>query len=129
MTGLIKALRASRGDDARVIQQALADIANEVKSSDWELKAGAVLKLTYLEMLGHAHLAQHAFPVIECMSSQKPHIKQIGYLAASQSFMQGTDVILLANNLIKKVSPSFPCKVKCIEKITKNLLMYQGPIQ
>jgi AP-3 complex subunit delta-1 len=59
-----------------------------------------------LEMLGHPHLSQYAFPVIECMSSSRFHLKQIGYLAASQSFREGTDVILLTNNLIKKVRPS-----------------------
>lgn len=53
-------------------------------------------------MLGHPTLIQHSFPVIECMASSKFHIKQIGYLAASQSFGESTEVILLANNLIKK---------------------------
>ena len=53
-------------------------------------------------MLGHPTLIQHSFPVIECMASTKFHIKQIGYLAASQSFGESTEVILLANNLIKK---------------------------
>jgi len=36
------------------------------------------------------------------MASPKFHIKQIGYLAASQSFGQSTEVILLTHNLIKK---------------------------
>lgn len=56
-------------------------------------------------MLGHPSLLQHSFPVIECMASPKFHIKQIGYLAAAQSFGESTEVILLANNLIKKVRP------------------------
>jgi AP-3 complex subunit delta-1 len=100
--GLIKALRASKHAEDAVIRQALQDIAIEVKSPEWDIKAGAVLKLTYLEMLGSSHLAQHSFPVIECMSSPRLHIKQIGYLAASQSFVEDTEVILLTNNLIKK---------------------------
>lgn len=53
-------------------------------------------------MLGHAHLGQHAFQVIECMSCPRFHIKQVGYLAASQSFTQENQVLLLTNNLIKK---------------------------
>lgn len=53
-------------------------------------------------MLGHPTLLKHSFPVIECMSSPKFHIKQIGYLAASQSFAASTEVILLVHNLIKK---------------------------
>lgn len=85
-----------------VIKAALQDISAEVKSPEWDIKAGAVLKLTYLEMLGHPHLAQYSFPVIECMACPRLHIKQIGYLAASQSFAESTDTILLTNNLIKK---------------------------
>jgi hypothetical protein len=54
-------------------------------------------------MLGHAVLAPLSFPIIELMSSPRYDIKQIGYLAASQSFTSNTEVILLTNNLIKKV--------------------------
>lgn len=54
-------------------------------------------------MLGHSHIAQYSFQVIECMSSPRFHIKQIGYLAANQSFSEGNEVLLLTNNLIKKV--------------------------
>lgn len=46
--GLIKALRASKHDEDKVVQAALSDIASEIKSNDWDLKAGAVLKLTYV---------------------------------------------------------------------------------
>ena len=56
-----------------------------------------------LDMLGHSHLNQYAFSVIECMAAAKFHVKQIGYLAASQSFREGNEVILLINNLVKKV--------------------------
>lgn len=125
----IKALRANKRDEQKVIDTALAEIREEVRSKDWDVKAAAVLKLTYvssdsvpsctswrarselkhrwmaplqLEMLGHPTLIQHSFPVIECMASSKFHIKQIGYLAASQSFGESTETILLTNNLIKK---------------------------
>lgn len=57
-------------------------------------------------MLGYAQLQQSfAFQVIECMSCPKFHIKQIGYLAASNSFHYNEDsnqVLILLNNLIKK---------------------------
>ena len=53
-------------------------------------------------MLGYPTLLKHAFNVIECMSSPRFHIKQIGYLAASQSFASSTEVILLVHNLVKK---------------------------
>jgi AP-3 complex subunit delta-1 len=57
-------------------------------------------------MLGHAVLSPLSFPIIELMSSPRYDIKQIGYLAASQSFTSNTEVILLTNNLIKKVTLS-----------------------
>lgn len=44
-----------------------------------------------------------AFSVIEVISNQKFGAKRIGYLAASQSFSETTDVILLITNLIRKV--------------------------
>jgi AP-3 complex subunit delta-1 len=73
-----------------------------VKSTDFDTKAAAILKLIYIEMLGYPNILTYAFNVLECMASVKFHIKQIGYLAASQSFGTSTEVILLANNLIKK---------------------------
>jgi hypothetical protein len=70
---------------------------------------------TQLEMLGHAVLAPLSFPIIELMSSPRYDIKQIGYLAASQSFTSNTEVILLTNNLIKKARTPPPlCLVSAI---------------
>ena len=104
LSGLIKALRASKDDESKVIRQALEETKREVKSTDLDLKAGAVLKLCYLEMLGLPDLAGASFHVIECMSSSKFHIKQVGYLAAAQSFGPHTEVAMLTTNLVKKVS-------------------------
>lgn len=53
-------------------------------------------------MLGY-DMKWAAFYVVEVMSSPKFHIKSIGYLAASQSFQQDTDVLMLTTNLLKKV--------------------------
>jgi AP-3 complex subunit delta-1 len=50
-TGLIKALRAARNDDSKVITRALDDIRREVKDTDNEVKAGAVLKGVYVSSL------------------------------------------------------------------------------
>ena len=44
-----------------------------------------------------------SFHVVEVMSSSKVHLKSIGYLAATQSFEQDTDVLMLTTNLLKKV--------------------------
>jgi AP-3 complex subunit delta-1 len=53
-------------------------------------------------MLGY-DLTWANFNIIEVMSSPKYHLKSIGYLAASQSFNQETDVLMLTTNLLKKV--------------------------
>nr|CDS28718.1 Clathrin coatomer adaptor adaptin N terminal [Hymenolepis microstoma] len=52
-------------------------------------------------MLGY-DMSWAAFNVIEVMSSSKFSYKRIGYLAASQSFGEQTDVLMLATNLIRK---------------------------
>ncbi|BGP14744.1 hypothetical protein JCM10213_004316 [Rhodosporidiobolus nylandii] len=99
--GLIKALRANKNDEARVIERALDECRAEIASRDVEVKAEAVLKLVYLEMLGHS-ISFAAFAIVECMTSTKPHIKFIGYLAASQCFDRETEVAVLVVNLVKK---------------------------
>lgn len=48
VSGLIKALRANKNDEARVVQQALDETRKEIQSSDIDLKAEAVLKLVYV---------------------------------------------------------------------------------
>lgn len=45
-----------------------------------------------------------AFHVLEVMSSSKYMQKRVGYLAAVQSFRPDTEVLMLATNLLKKVS-------------------------
>lgn len=45
---LVRGLRANKRDEAKFIAQAVDEIRMEVRSKDMELKAGAVLKLTYV---------------------------------------------------------------------------------
>jgi AP-3 complex subunit delta len=45
---LIRGLRANKADEAKFISQAVEEIRREIKSKDMDLKAGAVLKLTYV---------------------------------------------------------------------------------
>ena len=45
---LIRGLRANKQDEAKFIAQAVDEIRREIRSKDMELKAGAVLKLTYV---------------------------------------------------------------------------------
>ncbi|KAL8995697.1 MAG: hypothetical protein Q9169_004630 [Polycauliona sp. 2 TL-2023] len=63
----------------------------------------ALLKLIYLEMFGH-DMSWASFHVLEVMSSAKYLQKRVGYLAAVQSFRPDTEVLMLATNLLKKVT-------------------------
>lgn len=72
-----------------------------MRSQDMDVKATALLKLVYLEMVGH-DMSWASFHVLEVMSSQKLQQKRIGYLAAVQSFRSDTEVLMLATNLLKK---------------------------
>lgn len=45
---LIRGLRANKKDESKFIAKAVDEIRREIKSEDMELKAGAVLKLTYV---------------------------------------------------------------------------------
>lgn len=67
-----------------------------------DVKATALLKLVYLEMVGH-DMSWASFHVLEVMSSPKYHQKRVGYLGAVQSFRPDTEVLMLATNLLKKV--------------------------
>ena len=72
-----------------------------------DVKATALLKLIYLEMVGH-DMSWASFHVLEVMSSPKYHQKRVGYLGAVQSFRPDTEVLMLATNLLKKVSCFLP---------------------
>lgn len=52
-------------------------------------------------MLGY-DISWAAFNIIEVMSSTKFSHKRIGYLAASQSFHENTEVMMLTTNMIRK---------------------------
>lgn len=53
-------------------------------------------------MLGY-DMSWASFHMVEVMSSAKFLHKRTGYLAATLSFQQDTDVLMLTTNLIKKV--------------------------
>ena len=98
---LIRGLRSHKGNEKEYIQDALRECRKEVKTQDMNLKATALLKLTYLEMFGY-DMSWASFNVLEVMSSQNYAQKKIGYLGAIQSFRPDTEVLLLAENLLKK---------------------------
>ena len=70
-------------------------------SSDIRTKAVAIEKATYLHSLGY-NMNWASFHVVELMSTDNVKYKRVGYLAATQSFGDDTDVVLLIPNLLKK---------------------------
>ena len=101
LTDVVKGIRASKRDTALYISQCIAEIKTEINSSDMYVKANALQKLTFLQMMGYS-TSWANFASIEVMSSPRFAHKRIGYLAASQGFTQDTDVVLLTTNLLKK---------------------------
>lgn len=98
---LIRGLRNHKGNERAYIQDSIRECRKEIKSQDMDLKATALLKLTYLEMFGH-DMSWASFNALEVMSSPKYPQKKVGYLAAVQSFRPDTEVLMLAENLLKK---------------------------
>ncbi|KAJ7395577.1 AP-3 complex subunit delta-1 [Pitangus sulphuratus] len=92
---------SSVATQAKYISQCIDEIKQELKQDNIAVKANAVCKLTYLQMLGY-DISWAAFNIIEVMSASKFTFKRIGYLAASQCFHEGTDVIMLTTNQIRK---------------------------
>ncbi|CAG8460406.1 2683_t:CDS:10 [Rhizophagus irregularis] len=101
LTDLIRGIRTNKKNEQKYIAACLQEIRQEVKSNDPDVKAVAISKLTYLQMLGY-DMSWASFHVVEVMSSAKFLQKRIGYLAATQSFRQDTDVLMLTTNLLKK---------------------------
>ncbi|TKA26294.1 hypothetical protein B0A50_05073 [Salinomyces thailandicus] len=98
---LIRGLRAHKGKEREYIQSSIRECRKEIKGQDMDQKATALLKLVYLEMFGH-DMSWASFNVLEVMSSPKYVQKRVGYLAAVQSFRPDTEVLMLAENLLKK---------------------------
>jgi AP-3 complex subunit delta len=109
LVDLIKGLRSHKGSETAYIETAMRECRAEIRSQDMDVKATALLKLVYLEMFGY-DMTWAAFNVLEVMASAKPLQKRVGYLAAVQTFRPETEVLMLAENLLKKdlTSPSIP---------------------
>lgn len=101
LSDVIKGIRASKRDSSKHISQCIAEIRTELVSSDMFVKANALEKLTFLQMMGYS-MSFASFQATEVMSSPRFAHKRIGYHAASQSFTQDTEEVILAVNLLKK---------------------------
>ena len=101
LTDIVKGIRATKRDTALFISACIAEIKTEISSTDPQVKATALQKLTFLQMMGY-DMSFASFATIEVMSNLRFARKRVGYLAASQGFNQNTEVILLTTNLLKK---------------------------
>ena len=82
---LIKGIRNNKKDPSVFISQQIAEIKIELRSTDVHLKAEAVRKITYLQMLGY-DISWASFAIVEVMSQPRFSHKRIGFLAANQVF-------------------------------------------
>ncbi|KAJ8107119.1 hypothetical protein OPT61_g9085 [Boeremia exigua] len=98
---LIRGLRNHKGSEKEYIADSIKECRQEIRSNDMDLKSTALMKLIYLEMFGH-DMSWASFNVLEVMSSPKFRHKRTGYLAAVQSFRRDTEVLVLAENQLKK---------------------------
>jgi AP-3 complex subunit delta-1 len=101
LTDIVKGIRATKRDTGLFISACIAEIKTEISSTDPKVKATALQKLTFLQMMGY-DMSFGSFATIEVMSNVRFAHKRVGYLAASQGFSQNTEVILLTTNLLKK---------------------------
>eukprot|EP00606_Chrysophyceae_sp_TOSAG23-5_P000641 GSChrysophyteH2.ASY1.ANO1.1315.1 assembled CDS len=103
MQDLIKGMRSNKGGEttSEFISMCIAEIKEELTSTDPFTKAEAIRKLTFLQMQGY-DISWAAFAIVEVMGQPRFAHKRIGYLAANQSFTDTTDVMLLTTNNFKK---------------------------
>lgn len=83
---LIKTIRANKRDPAGLIATSIADAKNELRSTDAYIKAEAVRKLTYMQMIGY-DISWASFGIVEVMAMPRFSHKRIGFLAGNQVSM------------------------------------------
>ncbi|XP_068628481.1 AP-3 complex subunit delta isoform X2 [Battus philenor] len=101
LTDLVRGIRNNKDNEAKYIAQCMEEIKVELRQDNIGVKANAIAKLTYLQMLGY-DISWAIFNIIEVMSSNKFTYKRIGYLAASQSFHADSELLMLTTNMIRK---------------------------
>ncbi|XP_011502931.1 PREDICTED: AP-3 complex subunit delta-1 [Ceratosolen solmsi marchali] len=101
LTDLVRGIRNNKENEIKYISQCMEEIKQELRQDNIAIKANAVAKLTYLQMLGY-DISWAGFNIIEVMSSSKFTFKRIGYLAASQSFHMESELLMLTTNMIRK---------------------------
>ncbi|KAL0277639.1 UNVERIFIED_CONTAM: hypothetical protein PYX00_004861 [Menopon gallinae] len=101
LNDLVRGIRNNKDNEGKYIAQCIEEIKLELRQDNVSVKANAVAKLIYLQMLGY-DISWAGFNIIEVMSSNKLTFKRIGYLAASQSFHSDSELLMLTTNMIRK---------------------------
>uniref|UniRef100_A0AAY4E6U0 AP-3 complex subunit delta-1 n=1 Tax=Denticeps clupeoides TaxID=299321 RepID=A0AAY4E6U0_9TELE len=95
---LVRGIRNHKEDEAKYISTCIDEIKQELKQDNIAVKANAVCKLTYLQMLGY-DVSWAAFNIVEVMSSSKFTYK----VSCSQLQLQSVDAVLITT-IINSVS-------------------------
>lgn len=98
---VVRKIRNGKKNENETIQQCLAEIKSEVTSTAQSVKVTAVIKLTYFAMMGYSG-DYGAFNIIEVMADPQFQNKRTGYVAASLTFTERTDVLPLVTALLTK---------------------------
>ena len=103
LADLVTGIRSHKRDTALFISQSIADIKIELQSSDFFVKANALQKLTFLQMMGYS-MSWAVFAAVEVMSSPRFALKRVGVLGICQGLdtPDKSPVVLLTTNLLKK---------------------------
>lgn len=70
---LIRGLRANKNDERKFVTQAIEEIRKETKSKDMELKAGAILKMTFVRTTPFAHHYSLLTFLLRCNNEPSPY--------------------------------------------------------
>lgn len=98
---VVRKIRNSKKSEADTIQQCIGEIKSEISSTALSVKVMAVVKATYFAMLGYS-ADYGAFHIIEVMADSQFTNKRAGYIAASLTFTEQTDVLPLVTALLKR---------------------------
>ena len=102
LSTMVKGIRGHKDKgELDYIAQCIAEIKAELSTPYADVKAQALQKLIYLQMIGY-DISWASFNIVEVMSAPWFGHKRIGYLAASLCFTRDTDVILLTTHLFRK---------------------------
>ena len=102
LSTMVKGIRGHKDrGELDYINKCINEVKEELATPYADVKAQALQKLIYLQMIGY-DISWASFNIVEVMSAPWFGHKRIGYLAAALCFTPQTDVILLTTHLFRK---------------------------